>query len=119
MQRKSTLDLLRRKLEAIAGGLNVPLRDPLDLDGFLIRGGIPRFYDPYLDSPPSTKSVATLVRLGVPSWPLVNRGVVNEGFSLLAARRESGLSTVRQARLLRARVIPGLGAYGLRTSARN
>lgn len=105
MQRENTLQHLRRKLEAIAEPLGGSAIDPYDLDRFLTR--LPfRFYDFYLDSPPSVESVETLVRLGVPRWALVSRGVVGEVASLLAARRKRGLASVRQARLLRARGHP-------------
>ena len=104
MQRESTLDLLRRKLSAIAESGGAPL-DPYDVDRFLTRGSL-CFYDSYLDSPPTVESVRTLVKAGVPEWPLVNKGIVNETFALLKARRERGLSTVRQARLLKSRGHP-------------
>ena len=104
MQRENTLHYLRRKLSAIAATGGSPL-DAYDLDRFLVREPA-RFYDPYLDSEPWPESVRTLVRAGCPSWPLINKGIVNEVFHLLAARRERGLATVRQARYLRERGHP-------------
>jgi len=104
MQRENTLQYLRRKLSALAesGGSRL---DAYDLDRFLIREPT-RFYHPYLDSEPSAESIQTLVRAGCPSWPLINKGIVNEVFHLLAARRERGLATVRQGRYLRDRGHP-------------
>ena len=61
-----------------------------------------RYYDPYLDSAPS----AELVRAACPSWPLINKGLANEVFHLLAARKERGLASLRQARYLRDRGHP-------------
>jgi hypothetical protein len=104
MQRENTLHYLRRKLSAIAATGGSPL-DAYDLDRFLVREPA-RFYDPYLDSEPSPESVRTLVRAGCPSWPLINKGIVNEVFALLMVRRERGLATVRQARYLRDRGHP-------------
>jgi hypothetical protein len=104
MHLETTVELLRRKLSAIAESGGSPL-DPYDLDRFLTRETF-LFYDSYLDSPPTVESVRTLVKAGVPAWPLVNKGIVNETFALLKARRERGLSTVRQARLLRERGHP-------------
>jgi hypothetical protein len=99
MHLETTVELLRRKLSAIAATRGSPL-DLLDLDRFLTRQPL-RFDDSYLDSPPSSAQVEALVRAGVPRWPLVNKGIVREVFDLLRARRERGLATPRQARLLR------------------
>jgi hypothetical protein len=95
MQKESTLDSLRRKLSAIAASGGSPL-DAYDLDRFLVRLPL-RYYDSDLDSPPTVQQVNTLVKLGVPWWPLINRGIVGEVFALLKARREKGLSSVAQA----------------------
>jgi hypothetical protein len=97
--RRKTLRYLRAKRAAIASSSGSTL-DPYDLDRFLTRQPH-RFYDGYLDSPPSSAQVAALVEAGVPRWPLINRGIVGEVFDLLRARRERGLVTPRQARLLR------------------
>jgi hypothetical protein len=78
---------------------------PYDVDRFLALGPY-YFYDPALDGPPTVESVERLVKLGVPRWPLTNKGTVNEVFSLLEARRSRGLASVPQARLLRARGHP-------------
>jgi hypothetical protein len=86
---------LRRKLSAIAASGGSP-RDAYDLDRFLVRLPL-RYYDSDLDSPPTVQQVNTLVKLGVPRWPLINRGIVGEVFALLKARRENGLSSVAQA----------------------
>jgi hypothetical protein len=99
-QRESTLRYLRSKLSAISAARGAPL-DPYDLDRFVIRTPL-RFYDAYLDSAPTSAQVETLVKAGGPRWPLINKGIVGEVFTLLAARRDRGLATVRQARLLRA-----------------
>jgi hypothetical protein len=98
--RSKTLGYLRSKLEAISNS-SAPVPDPYDLDRFVTRTPT-RFYDSYLDSPPSSASVAALVEAGVPRWSLINRGIVNEVFDLLRARRERGLASVRQARYLHA-----------------
>jgi hypothetical protein len=97
--RRKTIEYLRAKHAAIAASGGTAL-DPYDLDRFLTRGPL-RFWDAYLDSPPSSAQVEALVKAGVPRWPLINKGIVNEVFALLAARRERGLATPRQARLLR------------------
>jgi len=104
MQKESTLDSLRRKLSAIAASGGSPL-DAYDLDRFLVWLPL-RYYDPYLDSPPSVESVRTLVKLGVPRWSLVNKGIFNEVFDLLRVRRQWGFASVRQARYLRDRKHP-------------
>ena len=70
------------------------------MDWFLVRLLL-RYYDPYFDSAPSAASVSALVKLGCPRWPLVNKGIVNETFALLKARRERGLASPRAARYLR------------------
>jgi hypothetical protein len=102
--RSKTFAYLRSKLEAIANSPGGAL-DAYDLDLFLIRGPM-RFWDDYLDSPPSVESVRALVEAGVPRWALVNRGIVNEVEALLAARRERRLATLRRARYLRDRGHP-------------
>jgi hypothetical protein len=104
LPRSKTLRYLQAKLSAIAESRGTPL-DAYDLDRFLVRLPL-RFYDAYLDSPPSVESVETLVEAGVPRWPLVNRGIVNEVAGLLAARRARGLATPKQARYLRYRGHP-------------
>jgi hypothetical protein len=104
LARNKTLAYLRAKWEAVANSSGLAF-DVYDLDSFLVRVPM-RFWDDYLDSPPTIESVETLVRIGIPRWPLINRGTVNEVFALLAARRERGLATPRQARLLRDRGHP-------------
>lgn len=99
MQRESTLQYLKSKFSAFATSSG-PTLDAYDLDRFLTRGSY-LFYDSYLDSPPSTEAVADLVKRGVPRWPLINRGIVNEAFAFLSTRRARGLATPRQARYLR------------------
>jgi hypothetical protein len=102
--RRKTFEYLRAKHAAISNSGGSPL-DAYDLDRFLVR--LPScYYDAYLDSPPSAASISALTRLGVPRWPLVNKGIVNEVAGLLAARRERGLATVRQSHYLRARGHP-------------
>ena len=97
--RSKTFAYLFAKHAAISNSSGSPL-DPYDLDRFLVR--LPScYYDAYLDSLPSAASISALTRLGVPRWPLVNKGIVNEVFDLLRVRRERGLASVRQARLLR------------------
>jgi hypothetical protein len=97
--RSKTFAYLFAKHAAISNSTGSPL-DPCDLDRFLVR--LPScYYDAYLDSSPSAASVSTLVKLGCPRWPLVNKGIVNETFALLKARRERGLASPRAARYLR------------------
>jgi hypothetical protein len=98
--RSKTFAYLFAKHAAISNSGGSPL-DPYDLDRFLVR--LPScYYDAYLDSSPSAASVSALTRLEVRRWPLVNKGIVNEVASLLAARRERGLAIVRQSHYLRA-----------------
>jgi hypothetical protein len=98
--RSKTFAYLFAKHAAISNSGGSPL-DPCDLDWFLVR--LPScYYDAYLDSPPSAASISALTRLGVSRWPLVKKRIVNEVASLLAARRERGLATVRQSHYLRA-----------------
>jgi hypothetical protein len=104
MREKTTLESLRRKLSVIAESYGMALA-PYDVDRFLALGPYD-FYDPVLDGPPSVESVERLVRLGIPRWPLINKGTVAEVFSLLEARRSKGLASVPQARLLRDRGHP-------------
>jgi hypothetical protein len=99
-----TFAYLRSKLEAIANSGGSPL-DAYDLDRFLTRR-THLFYDSYLDSAPTVESVRTLVKLGVPRWSLVNKGIFNEVFDLLRVRRQWGFASVRQARYLRDRKHP-------------
>jgi hypothetical protein len=95
MQRETTLDLLKRKFETLAGSR--PARsDPFNLDRLLVRAPL-LFNGRYLDAPPSAGSVAALVEAGCPAWALVSRGVVNRVAALLAARQSRGLASVAQA----------------------
>ena len=68
MREKTTLESLTRKLSALAESSGMAL-SPYDVDRFLALGPY-YFYDPALDGPPTVESVETLVRLGVPRWPL-------------------------------------------------
>ena len=99
MQKKTTVELLRRKLSTISETYGMALA-PYDVDRFLSLGSY-HFYDPTLDAAPTVESVETLVKLGVPRWPLTNKGTVNEVFAILDARRSRGLASAPQARLLR------------------
>jgi hypothetical protein len=111
MQKESTLDSLRRKLSAIAASGGSPL-DAYDFDRFLVRLPL-RYYDSDLDSPPTVQQVNTLVKLGVPRWPLINQGTVNETWALLEARRSKGLASVPQARLCATEGTPAPGLLNL------
>jgi hypothetical protein len=104
MREKTTVELLKRKLAELTATSGMAL-SPYDVDRFLALGPY-HFYDPALDGPPTVESVETLVKLGVPRWPLTNKGTVAEVFSLLEARRLRGLASVPQARLLRDRGHP-------------
>ena len=48
------------------------------------------------------RSIAALVLLGIPDWPLINKGTVNAVYSLLRRRAVAGLATLGEARALRA-----------------
>src|SRR6516165_8975830 len=104
MQKKTTVESLRRKLSTISETYGMALA-PYDIDRFLALGPY-HFYDPTLDAAPTVESVETLVKLGVSRWPLTNKGTVNEVFAILDARRSRGLAGVPQARLLRDRGHP-------------
>jgi hypothetical protein len=99
MREKTTFELLRSKLRTLSEAYGT-IRDPYDVDTFigLVAGN--RFYDSDLDKPPSVESVRTLAKLGVPRWALTSKGIVDEVEALLRARREKGLASIRQARML-------------------
>jgi hypothetical protein len=99
MHLETTVEQLRRKLSTISETYGMALA-PYDVDRFLALGPY-YFYDAALDGPPTVESVETLVKLGVPRWPLTNKGTVAEVFAILDARRSKGLASVPQARLLR------------------
>jgi len=95
MQKKTTVEQLGRKLSTISETYGMALA-PYDIDRFLALAPY-YFYDPALDAAPTVESVETLVRLGVPRWPLTNQGTVNETFALLDARLLKGLASAPQS----------------------
>jgi hypothetical protein len=104
MRSKTTFELLRRKLATLSESYG-RARSPYDVDRFLALGPY-YFYDRVLDGPPRVAEVERLVRLGIPRYPLVNKGTVDEVISLSETRRSKGLASVPQARLLRDRGHP-------------
>jgi hypothetical protein len=104
MHLETTTELLRHKLSLI-GGPRPARFDPFDLDALLVR--LPLLYgDRWLDGPASAVAISALVEEGVPRWALRNRGNVRRILALLAARRERGLASVAEARLLQAQGHP-------------
>jgi hypothetical protein len=75
--RSKTFAYLFAKHAAISNSSGSPL-DPYVMDRFLVRLPL-RYYDSDLDSPPTVQQVNTLVKLGVPRWPLINQGVNERG----------------------------------------
>jgi hypothetical protein len=71
MREKTTFEQLRSKLSTISETYGMALA-PYDIDKFLALGPY-SFYDANLDGPPTVDSVETLVKLGVPRWPLTNK----------------------------------------------
>jgi hypothetical protein len=99
MQERYTAESRRNKLSTSEAD-GTALGDPLDIDRFLVLGPY-YFYDPGLDGLPRRADVERLVKLGLPPSLLINQGTANEASALLAARRERGLASIGQARLLR------------------
>ena len=118
MQKKTTVEQLLRELSTISETFGMALA-PYDIDRFLALAPY-YFYDPALDAAPTVESVETLVRLGVPRWPLTNQGTVNETFALLDARLLKGLASAPPKRGCCGSVDTlVLGMSGLRKSGRN
>lgn len=71
-------------------------------------------YDPafaWEKGPPTEKQIAYLEKLGIAAGTITNAGIASKLISILKDRREAGLSTPKQIRLLEGKGFPNVGLW--------